>query len=421
MKRRLTEVAVKRLAPNPTRRLEIHDELAPGLMLRVSETGRKSWSVLYRVAGQGPGGARGALRRMTLGSYPLLDLRAAREQARAVIEAADHGRDPARQAREGAQSRQARTFRAVTERFIALYAKPNTKKWKETEALLTRHVAPYWDDHVIDGIRRADAHELLDRLVAEGKVALAREVRKHLTRLFNWSVDRGLITASPLAGMERPEIAYRPRERFLTMEELQAIWDGAGQMGYPFSPLFRLLILTGQRKTEIAAARQRWILKDLATIEIPAASYKTGRPHAVPLSNPAHAIVQALPRWTVDDHLFSTTAGGKPVSGFSKAKTRLDRLSGVSNWVIHDLRRSVATHMARLGVPQEHIERVLGHAIEGVAGTYNRYSYLDEKRAALELWGKQWSHPSEWHGQMQRYDPATSETALEAKWAKGPA
>jgi integrase len=98
-----------------------------------------------------------------------------------------------------------------------------------------------------------------------------------------------------------------------------------------------------------------------------------------------------LPRWSADDYFFSTTAGLKPVTGFSTAKVRLDRLSKVHNWVIHDLRRSMATHMARLGVPQEHIERVLGHVIEGVAGTYNRYSYLDEKRAALELWGKQWS------------------------------
>lgn len=391
MRSRLTEVAVKRLAPDLKRRLEIHDELVPGLMLRVSETGRKSWSVLYRVAGQGSGGTRGALRRITLGGYPFLDLRNAREQARAVVDAADHGRDPARERQDEAQSRQARTFRAVTSRYIALYAKPNTKKWKDTEVLLTRYVLPHWGDHVIDDIRRADAHELLDRLVADAKVAMAREVRKHLTRLFNWSVDRGIIAASPLAGMERPEITYRPRERFLSMEELRAIWDGAGRMGYPFGPLFRLLILTGQRKSEVAMARRRWLLKDLATLEIPAASYKTGRPHAVPLSEPAVAIVQALPRWNVDDYFFSTTAGAKPVSGFSKAKARLDRLSEVKNWTTHDIRRSVATHMARLSVPQEHIERVLGHVIEGVAGTYNRYSYLDEKRAALELWGRQWS------------------------------
>jgi len=241
----------------------------------------------------------------------------------------------------------------VTERFIALYAKPNTKKWKDTEVLLRRYVLPDWGEHVIDDIRRADAHELLDRLVADGKVALAREVRKHLTRLFNWSVDRGIIAASPLAGMERPEITYRPRERFMSMEELRAIWDGAGRMGYPFGPLFRLLILTGQRKSEVASARRRWILRDIATLEVPAASYKTGRSHAVPLSGPALAIIKGLPHWNVDDYLFTTTAGAKPVSGFSKAKARIDRLSKVSDWTIHDIRRSVATHMARLGVPQE--------------------------------------------------------------------
>src|SRR4051812_13874529 len=109
MKSRLTEIGVKRLAPNRNKRLEIHDELAPGLMLRVTENGRKSWSVLYRVAGQGAAGNRGALRRMTLGGYPLVDLRTAREQARAIAEAADHGRDPARQRQVEALSRQART------------------------------------------------------------------------------------------------------------------------------------------------------------------------------------------------------------------------------------------------------------------------------------------------------------------------
>ncbi len=88
--------------------------------------------------------------------------------------------------------------------------------------------------------------------------------------------------------------------------------------------------------------------------------------------------------------MFTTTSGKRPVSGFSKTKARLDGIVQLDAWVIHDIRRSVATHMARLGVSQEHIERVLGHVIEGVAGTYNRYSYLDEKRAALELWGREW-------------------------------
>lgn len=115
---------------------------------------------------------------------------------------------------------------------------------------------------------------------------------------------------------------------------------------------------------------------------------KTDRPQVVPLSAPALAIIEALPKWNSGDFLLSTTAGKRPVAGFSKA--RLNKLSKVEGWTLHDLRRCAATHMARLGVAQEHIERVLVHAIEGVAGTYNRYSYLPEKRAALDAWGQQW-------------------------------
>jgi integrase len=174
------------------------------------------------------------------------------------------------------------------------------------------------------------------------------------------------------------------------MKELQAVWDATEEMGYPFGHMYRMLILTGQRKSEIATMRRCWIASDTNAVEIPATDYKTKRPHLIPLSEPALKLVKALPKWNIGDFMFSTTAGARPISGYSKAKTRLDELSKVEGWVVHDIRRSVATHMARLGVSQEHIERVLGHVIEGVAGTYNRYSYLDEKRAALELWGRQW-------------------------------
>jgi integrase len=190
--------------------------------------------------------------------------------------------------------------------------------------------------------------------------------------------------------MRRPELGYVARERVLTMDELKAIWAAADKMGYPFGPMVRLLILTAQRRAEIANLERGWLLTGQQAFEVPASHYKTDRPQVVPLSAPALAIVEALPQ-TSGDFLLSTTAGKVPVSGFSKAKARIDKLSKVEGWTLHDLRRSAATHMARLGIPQEHIERVLGHAIEGVAGTYNRYSYLDEKRAALDLWGAQWA------------------------------
>jgi integrase len=218
----------------------------------------------------------------------------------------------------------------------------------------------------------------------------AREVRKHVTKLFNWAVDRGLLTASPVAGMRRPELGYAPRERVLSMDELRAVWKAADKVGYPFGPIVKLLILTAQRRAEVANIERGWLLLDQKAFEVPAAMYKTDRPQVVPLSAPALAVVEALPNWNNGDFLLTTMAGKRPVSGFSRAKARLDQLSGVEGWTLHDLRRSAATHMARLGVPQEHIERVLGQAFEGVAVTYNRYSYLPEKRAALDVWGREW-------------------------------
>ena len=192
-----------------------------------------------------------------------------------------------------------------------------------------------------------------------------------------------------MAGLRRPELRYVARERVLSRDELASIWSAASQMGYPFSPIVQMLILTGQRRSEIAKLQRAWLLSDVNAFEVPASFAKTGRPHVVPLTAVTSEILAAQPIWNRGGFVFSTTSGATPASGFSKAKTRLDKLSGVSGWTIHDIRRSVATHMARLGIIQEHIERVLGHAIKGVAGTYNRYSYLKEKRAALERWERE--------------------------------
>jgi integrase len=387
---RLTEVAVSKLTGDPDRRREIRDAGMDGLVLRISPEGRKSWSVLYRVAGASESGKRGPLKRITLGTYPMYDLKTARDKAREVMDNADRGRDPVAALKVEIHERNDRVMRIVFDRYINAYAKINTKNWKGTKTLLEKYVNPTWGAIPINEITRRQAHELLDGYVAVGRISTAREIRRHLTRVFNWAVDRDIIQYSPLSGMKRPEIAYRPRERVLTMKELQAIWDATDDMGYPFGNMYRMLILTGQRKGEVANMHRSWMVSDLKAIEIPAAAYKTKRPHLIPLSEPALKLVAELPKWNIGDYMFSTTAGARPISGYSKAKLRLDELSKVEGWVVHDIRRSVATHMARLGVSQEHIERVLGHVIEGVAGTYNRYSYVEEKRAALELWGRQW-------------------------------
>lgn len=431
---RLTDKRVDKLTAPAGRRVEIADTIVRELRIRVSDKGAKSWSLLYRVAGAGDGETRGPMKRMTLGAYPLVSLEKAREKAREALDAADRGMDPAAQRGEELAQRKVRTFSAVFERFVDLHVKQNTKEGRfakdraaalaaahegkakpkgpngklgrvAAERIIADNALPLWRDRLIETITRAEVHDLLDDLVTDKGEALARELRKHLTKMFNWAADRGHLTASPLAGMRRPELGYVARERVLSMEELGRIWDAAGSgesgLGYPFGPMYRLLILTGQRRSEIAELERGWVDAEHRAVEIPASRYKTKRPHVFPLSAPAWALVEALPHWNGGDCLFTTTSGARPVSGFSKTKARLDELiaeagakkglSPLAPWTVHDIRRSVATHMARLGVQQEHIERVLGHVVQGVAGTYNRYSYLDEKRAALELWGRTWA------------------------------
>ncbi|MBV1917553.1 MAG: site-specific integrase, partial [Sphingomonadaceae bacterium] len=239
-------------------------------------------------------------------------------------------------------------------------------------------------------------------IVLDKGAPIAREVRKHLAGMFSWAAARGLVRVSPLTGLRRKDLRYTTRERFLSMDELGRIWDAAGDLGYPFGDWYRLLVLTGQRRSEIAGLRRDWFDNDSERLfVIPAEQYKTAIEQTVPLSAPAWRLIKTLPKWNEGPFLFSTTSGLRPVSGFSKARIALDKkmldraardeLPPIEPWAVHDIRRSVATHMARIGILPEHVERVLGHKVGGVAGIYNRHGYLDEKRAAMEMWGKLWT------------------------------
>lgn len=386
MKKRLTEISVKRQSPNPNRRIEISDEVCAGLVLRITKNGKKSWSVVYRIADQGIDGKRGKLQRYTLGAYPLIDLKAAREQCRELKDLADQGIDPAAERKDASQRRQLRIFEAVLENFIEQHANPNTTKGGDIKHLLEQTFDYGWQKMDIAEIGRPDVHKLLDQITEDKSVAYAREMRAKLSKMFNWSVDRGLIVANPMAGLQRPELNHVARDRVLDMSELKAIWGAADQVGYPFGPIVKLLILTGQRRSEIAEMRRAWISSDGTYFEVPASSYKSKVIHLVPLPETAQTILEQQPIWNHGDFVFSMSGGKKPSSGFSQVKIRLDKLSGVTKWTFHDLRRSLATHLARLGVSQEHIERVHGHTIAGVAGTYNHYNYQKEKLAALTVW-----------------------------------
>lgn len=175
------------------------------------------------------------------------------------------------------------------------------------------------------------------------------------------------------------------RDRVLTDMEIKAVWNAAEEMGYPFGTLVQMLLVTGQRREEVAQMRWEQITNDTWTL--PRTQTKADRAHEVPLSSLAMTILAGIPRFT-GPYVFTTTGGTKPVSGYSKAKVRLDAKSGVHGWCIHDLRRTCGTGLARLGIPLVTISRVLNHAEGGVTRIYARHSYLPEKREALEMWGE---------------------------------
>ena len=181
-----------------------------------------------------------------------------------------------------------------------------------------------------------------------------------------------------------------PRKRILDDAELRAAWNAAESMGYPYGRAIQLLMLTGQRKSEITEACYSEIRK--SALEVPAERMKSDEAHVIPLGKMAQELIAALPRWNVGDYLFSTTSGEKPINGFSKPKLRLDAAMAaelghpVEPFVIHDIRRTVRTHLSALPIPQHVAERIIGHAQPGLIQTYDRWSFLEEKRQGIELW-----------------------------------
>jgi integrase len=280
------------------------------------------------------------------------------------------------------------TFETAVEDWYAREQRAR-KSFPQVEQAMRLHVLPYLGRHQIDQITKADLMRVIDRIADQGKLTQANRVRAFITRFFNWATERDLVTASPAAALPRPAVEVS-RDRVLSRDELLAIWQAAEQMGFPFGRIAQLLILTAQRRDEVAGMRWseldlergRWIIsKERA---------KNGRAHIVHLSPQALALLSKMPRRDGVDLVFTTT-GQSAVSGFSKAKSALDARSHVSDWRLHDLRRTAATYMADdLKIAPVVVDRILNHiagSVRGVAAIYQRGEHLEDRKAALAAWG----------------------------------
>jgi integrase len=377
-KAKLTELGVARIKPPVAGRCEVWDATLPGFGLRVTSTGARSWVVaLRRPRSKHPV-------RIKVGEPSAMGLGEAREKARALM------RNPA--AREERERAHADTVAAVVALFIERWQKPRNRSWQEVERILTRELA-HWAERSIQTITRRDVIELMDDITDRGAPYMANRTLAHVRRLFGWAMERGIVTASPVVGVGAPAREVS-RDRVLDNAELAAVWQACEALGWPFCPIVRLLIVTGARRDEVASMRWRDLHLERTEWRLPREAVKADREHVIPLSVVALEIIADLAQIDRSPLVFpaNRASSTNPVSGFSGAKRRLDQLSGVEGWRYHDIRRTVATGLQRLGVRLEVTEAVLGHVSgsrSGIVGVYQRHEYRDEKAAALAAWGRE--------------------------------
>jgi integrase len=399
-----------------------------GFGLKVTPAGSKVYIFQYRPKRRGES-ATTPTKRYTIGKHGPLTPSQARDRAKDLAEQVRKGGDPIedekaaleaekRNAREAAEKAKAETELAFS-RYAGLWLDhyENEKGRRPSSvrlaaSIVRNHLQPALGDKPMPNITAADIRPIIDAIPLKQK-GLRRAVFAYTSVLFGWAKGRGDIAANPLAGAQRPE-APKSRDRVLDDAELVRVWRATFAVSETFGPFFRLLVLTGQRRDEVAGMAWAELDKASATWTIPAARSKNGVAQIVPLSAPALKELDALARLGERDEagneieawpktgLTFTTTGETPISGMTKAKRALDEAVAkdggegaerqpLPEWRVHDLRRTVATGLQRLGVRFEVTEAVLNHvsgAKGGIAGIYQRHDWKDEKRAALDAWGR---------------------------------
>ncbi len=386
MRKTLTETVVTKTKAPADGRLELLDTITPGFGLRITPAGTRTYFAIYRINGDRK------QHRLTIGDAAEKSLADARKAAQAAIASAQAGKDPKLRRVEAVEVNRAEDaaiirdrFENVARQYIKLYVKPKLREARAVELMLEKKVIPEWKGRDIRSLTRREVVELLDKIGAATPVR-ANRIYSLLSRLFGWTLERGIIEQSPMAGLKKPH-KERTRDRVLADEEIRAIWQACDVVGYPGGALARLLLLSACRLNEIARLTRAQIDGDL--IMLP--ETKSGRAHVLPITKQIRTVLDALPEFG-GEYLLTSTAGKRPMQNFADTKAKLDKESRITGWTFHDMRRTAASSLGRLKVAPHIIEAVLNHSsgvISGVAAIYNRYSYSDEKRAALELWGRE--------------------------------
>jgi len=360
---RLTDKMLRGLKPAASGQIDVWDELLLGFGVRVGTTGRKSFFVGTRINGR--------YKRITLKPpYDLLSLADARVKAKAIMSDAHAGIGPElRKKRE-----EKGTFGAVAKSFMQDYAK-NHRTRDEMQRIIDRYLAE-WHERQISEITRGEIKELL-RVKARTAPIMANRIKALVSKIFTWALKEEIIEASPALSLDPPGGSEKDRERTRTLsaDEIRLVWNSFDKLGYPWGPLFKMLIVTGQRCGEVGGMKWSEIADD--GWHVPNERAKSGRGHLIPLSSLAREILDEVPE--IGELVFRTRLGS-----WSWAKERVD--AKIPHWRLHDLRRTFATQLHSLGVDRLVVSKLLNHAEAGVTKIYDRYAADPEKAAAMERW-----------------------------------
>lgn len=353
------------------------DDNMPGFGLRVRNGGKRehrTYILQYKI---GP-----KQRRMTLGNVAKIGLDEAQRKARKIFGKIADGKDPANE-KAVARTEASHTFDVIASEFLRVQqAKLKPRTFMETQRFLQKHWKPL-HRLALASISRATVAAQLRVIGRDHGLVSADRARAALSAFFTWAMGEGLAEANPVIGTNKAAGEIKARDRVLTDKELATVWNGVLENDY--GCIVRLLILTGCRRDEIGSLRWSEINKEARLIVLPGERTKNGRTHEVPLSKVALEIIGSIPHRVNRDFVFGEGKGG--FSGWSKAKAALDAQLGLKPWRLHDLRRTASTRMGDVGIQPHIIEAVINHVSghkAGVAGVYNRSTYANEKRAALD-------------------------------------
>jgi len=404
MKRKMTELFIQSIKPNPVQRIEISDTERVGLRLRVSPKGNRSWIYQKKIKG-------GKRRGFKLGSFPMMSLSEARSAALEIQVMAERGIDPIKSAQDeanliAAKKNSQKPVKVILDIYIKNHIEQELKVGQSREGRkrqLHSTLIHYYNTPM-SKLSRSDLQSLIDAKQSEGKIFMANRILSALRAFTGWAHRRGHIDVD-VGALLQSAGKEASRDRTPTLEEVKTIWTASFDMGILWGPYIRLCVLTGQRcRSDILNMQWNWIDFERNRYEIP--NPKNGHPHIVHLSAPAVSELKELKKHQTDkpSEFVFTTNGKRPASGVSKAKLRLDDYINqiwsklghkppIGHWVLHDLRRSQATALAEAGFDEGVVDRIQNHVATGsrasaVAAVYNKAQKLPERALALDAWAR---------------------------------